>query len=63
MIALPSPEGVDFPIRGYLSPAKDLFDFDQFFLKSEAKKALRLVAEMLKNQPGKKILIVGYTDT
>ena len=43
-------------------PEKVLFDFNQFFLKSEAKKALHLVAEMLKEQPHKDILVVGYTD-
>ncbi len=64
----PSPEKLGIKIQKTTQgtkltiPEKILFDFGQFFLKPEAKKALRLVAEMLKNQPGKKILIVGYTD-
>ncbi len=43
-------------------PEKVLFDFNKFFLKPEARKALHVVAEILKEQPGKKVLIVGYTD-
>ena len=43
-------------------PEGVLFDFDQFFLKPEAREALHLVAEMLKERPDRKALIVGYTD-
>ncbi|RLB81109.1 MAG: hypothetical protein DRH15_06975 [Deltaproteobacteria bacterium] len=43
-------------------PEKVLFGFNEFFLKPEAKKALDLVAQILNQKSGKKILIVGYTD-
>ncbi len=43
-------------------PEKVLFDFNKFFLKPDAKKALHVVAEILKEHPEKKILITGYTD-
>ncbi len=43
-------------------PEKVLFDFNKFFLKPEAKKALELIADILKQSPSKRILIVGYTD-
>ncbi len=43
-------------------PERVLFDFNQFFLKPEARKALHLVAEILRENPQKKVLIVGYTD-
>jgi len=43
-------------------PERVLFDFNKFFLKDEAKKALHVVAGILKESPGKKVRIVGYTD-
>ncbi len=43
-------------------PERVLFDFNKFFLKPEAREALHLVAQILKEDPGKKILVVGYTD-
>ncbi len=43
-------------------PEKVLFNFNQFFLKPEAREALHLVAEMLKKEPEKNVLITGYTD-
>jgi len=43
-------------------PEKVLFDFNKFFLKPEAKKALHVVAQILQESPQKKILITGYTD-
>ncbi len=43
-------------------PEKLLFDFNKFFLKPEAKKALHVVAKILKEEPQKRILIIGYTD-
>ncbi len=43
-------------------PEKVLFDFNKFFLKPEARKALHLVAQMLKEHPDKNILVVGFTD-
>ncbi|WP_051904519.1 OmpA family protein [Hippea jasoniae] len=43
-------------------PEKVLFDFNQFFLKLKAKDALHVVAEILKQQPDKRVLIIGYTD-
>jgi len=43
-------------------PEKVLFDFNEFFLNPEAKKALHVVAEILRENPDKKVLVVGYTD-
>ena len=43
-------------------PERVLFDFNKFFLKPESKEALHVVAQILKEQPGKKVKIVGYTD-
>ncbi len=43
-------------------PEKLLFDFNKFFLKPEAKKALEVIADILKKDKNKKILITGYTD-
>jgi len=64
----PSPEKVGISVKKTKEgtkltiPEKVLFDFNKFLLKEEAKKALHIVAEFLKEQPNKKILIVGYTD-
>ncbi len=64
----PSPEKLGIKVKKTAQgttltiPEKVLFDFNQFFLKPEAKKALHVVAQILKEQPDKKILIVGYTD-
>ncbi len=43
-------------------PENILFDINKFFLKPEAKKALRVVSELLREDPKKRILITGYTD-
>ena len=43
-------------------PERVLFDFNKFFLKDKAKEALHVVAGILKENPGKKVRIVGYTD-
>jgi len=43
-------------------PERVLFDFNKFFLKDEAKKALHVVAGILKENLGKTVRIVGYTD-
>jgi outer membrane protein OmpA-like peptidoglycan-associated protein len=43
-------------------PERVLFGFNKFFLKDEAKKALHVVAGILKENPGKTVRIVGYTD-
>ncbi|WP_022671354.1 OmpA family protein [Hippea alviniae] len=64
----PSPEKVGISVEKTKEgtkltiPEKVLFDFNKFFLKEKAKKALHVVAEFLKEQPNKKILIIGYTD-
>ncbi len=50
-------QGIKFTV-----PEKILFDFNRFFLKKEAKEALHLVAEVLRERPYKKVLIIGYTD-
>ncbi|WP_295421866.1 OmpA family protein [Sulfurovum sp.] len=43
-------------------PEKVLFDFNKFFLKAEAKKALDSVAYFINHNSVKKIKIFGYTD-
>jgi len=43
-------------------PEKVLFDFNKFFLKTEAKKALDSVAYFINQKSIKKIKIFGYTD-
>jgi|Deesub1362A_J573_1020465.scaffolds.fasta_scaffold00827_9 outer membrane protein OmpA-like peptidoglycan-associated protein len=64
----PSPEalGIKVEKRGNETqltlPENVLFDFNEFFLKPEAKKALSLLAQFIKDQPSKKIHIIGYTD-
>ncbi|MCD6193132.1 MAG: OmpA family protein [Candidatus Aminicenantes bacterium] len=64
----PSPEslGIKVEKKGnetqFTLPESILFDFNEFFLKPEAKKALKILAQLIKEQPNKKILITGYTD-
>lgn len=66
--AIPAPEKLGIKIEKFNEktkitiPEKVLFDFNKFFLKSEAKKALQLIGKILKKNPDKKILIIGYTD-
>lgn len=66
--ALPTPEklGISIEKNGTNTkltiPERLLFDFNKFFLKPESKEALHLIARILKENPDKKILIVGYTD-
>jgi outer membrane protein OmpA-like peptidoglycan-associated protein len=43
-------------------PERVLFDYNKFFLKDEEKKAQHEVAGLLKENPGKTIRMVGYTD-
>ncbi|WP_201352332.1 OmpA family protein [Hydrogenimonas urashimensis] len=43
-------------------PAKVLFDFNKFILKPEAKKALSLLGDIIRENPAKKIVVTGYTD-
>ena len=64
----PTPEKLGIKVKKtakgtkLIVPERLLFDFGQFFLKPGAKKALKVVAQILKSNPKKKILIVGYTD-
>ncbi len=51
------PEGTKLII-----PEKVLFDFNQFFLKEQARKALKVVAQILNQNPDKAVRVVGYTD-
>ncbi len=43
-------------------PEKVLFDFNQFILKPEAKEALSVVGDIIREHPAKKIVVTGYTD-
>ncbi len=43
-------------------PEKVLFDFNKFVLKPEAKKALNVVADVIRDRKVKKIVVTGYTD-
>jgi len=43
-------------------PEKVLFDFNKFILKPEAKDALSVVGDIIKENPAKKIVVTGYTD-
>lgn len=43
-------------------PEKVLFDFDRFILKPEAKEALSVVGDVIREHPAKKIVVTGYTD-
>ena len=43
-------------------PEKVLFDFNKFILKPEAKEALLVVGDVIREHPAKKIVVTGYTD-
>ncbi len=43
-------------------PERVLFDFNRFTLKPEAKKALEVVADLIRANPTKRVLVTGYTD-
>ncbi|HHD77397.1 MAG TPA: OmpA family protein, partial [Campylobacteraceae bacterium] len=43
-------------------PEKVLFDFNKFILKPEAKIALSVVADIIRENPARKIVVTGYTD-
>ncbi len=43
-------------------PEKVLFDFNKFYLKPEARKALKVVAEIIRENPNAKVRVIGYTD-
>ena len=43
-------------------PEKVLFDFNKFTLKPEAKEALSVVADIIREHPARKIVVTGYTD-
>ncbi|WP_353661712.1 OmpA family protein [Hydrogenimonas sp. SS33] len=43
-------------------PEKILFDFNKFILKPEAKEALSVVGDIIRENPAKKIVVTGYTD-
>lgn len=43
-------------------PERVLFDFNKFILKPEAKEALGVVADIIRENPIKSILVTGYTD-
>lgn len=43
-------------------PERVLFDFNKFTLKPEAKEALGVVADIIRENPIKDILVTGYTD-
>jgi len=64
----PSPEKLGIKVQKtsqgtkLIVPERLLFDFNQFFLKSGSKEGLHVIAEILKEHPGKRIRIVGYTD-
>jgi len=66
--AKPTPEklgiGVKKTKEGYrlTVPEKVLFDFDRFILKPEAKEALSVVGDVIREHPAKKIVVTGYTD-
>ncbi len=43
-------------------PEKVLFDFNKFILKPEAKEALSVVGDIVRENPAKKVIVTGYTD-
>jgi outer membrane protein OmpA-like peptidoglycan-associated protein len=43
-------------------PEKVLFDFNRFILKPEAKEALAVVGDIIRENPAKKLIVTGYTD-
>ena len=43
-------------------PEKVLFDFNRFTLKPEAKEALSVVGDIIREHPAKQIVVTGYTD-
>jgi outer membrane protein OmpA-like peptidoglycan-associated protein len=43
-------------------PEKVLFDFNKFILKPDAKEALSVVGDVIKENPAKQIIVTGHTD-
>ncbi|BDY12847.1 OmpA family protein [Hydrogenimonas cancrithermarum] len=43
-------------------PEKVLFGFNEFILKPEAKEALSVVGDIIRENPAKKLIVTGYTD-
>jgi len=41
---------------------KVLFDFNKFTLKPEAKEALSVIGDIIRENPAKKLIVTGYTD-
>jgi outer membrane protein OmpA-like peptidoglycan-associated protein len=66
--AKPTPEQVGISVQQTAEgsmlrvPEKVLFDFNKFILKTQAKKALDVVADYIRTHPAKQIVVTGYTD-
>ena len=66
--AKPTPEklgiGVEKTAEGYklTVPERVLFDFNKFILKPEAREALSVVGDVIREHPTRKIVVTGYTD-
>jgi outer membrane protein OmpA-like peptidoglycan-associated protein len=43
-------------------PERVLFDFNQFLLKPEAREALAVIADLVREKGARKIKVTGYTD-
>ncbi len=43
-------------------PERVLFDFNRFILKPEAKEALAVVGDIIRENPAKRLIVTGYTD-
>ncbi len=52
-----TPQGINLTV-----PERVLFDFNKFVLKPEAKKALGVIADVIRENPSARILVTGYTD-
>ena len=66
--AKPTPEKLGISVKETKNaitlgiPERVLFDFNKFILKPKAKSALLSVADFIKEHPGKKLVVTGYTD-
>ena len=66
--AKPTPEKLGIGVRKTKEgmkltvPEKVLFDFNKFILKPEAKEALSVVGDIIRENPAKKLIVTGYTD-
>ncbi len=66
--AKPTPEklgiGIEKTKKGMklTVPEKVLFDFNEFILKPEAKEALSIIGDIIRENPAKKVVVTGYTD-